>query len=68
MLNPLAPPRLKYPIAPEKRLRRFGSSSSMIYIARIFGAPVIEPPGKTARTTSIGPSPGRMFPTTVAIR
>ena len=30
----------------------------MISIARILGAPVIEPPGKTARITSTGPTPG----------
>ena len=32
-----------------------GSSSSMICMARILGAPVMDPPGKTARITSIGP-------------
>ena len=40
------------PIAPQYGPRRTGSSSSMISIARIFGAPVIDPPGKVARSTS----------------
>jgi len=35
----IVPPNPKYPTAPRRRPRRTGSSSSMISIARIFGAP-----------------------------
>ncbi|STV39487.1 Uncharacterised protein [Klebsiella pneumoniae subsp. ozaenae] len=38
---------------PHQALRRWGSSSSIISIARTFGAPVIEPPGKAARSRSL---------------
>ena len=37
----------------------------MISIVRIFGAPVIEPPGKAARTQSTADTPFRSFPRTV---
>ena len=42
--------------------RRDGSISSMISIARIFGAPLKVPAGKVARTTSPARCPGRMVP------
>ncbi len=38
---------------PHQALRRCGSSSSIISMARIFGAPVMEPPGKQARSRSL---------------
>ena len=41
-----------------------GSSSAMISIARIFGAPVTVPAGKHARSASIGRRPSRSWPTT----
>ena len=37
-------------------------------IARSFGAPVIEPPGKVARRTSARPAPGRSRPSTTETR
>ena len=37
----------------------------MISIVRRFGAPVIEPGGKQARTQSTGPSSGRSRPRTL---
>ena len=43
---------------PHQALRRCGSSSSIISIARIFGAPVMEPPGKQARSKSQACSAG----------
>src|SRR5205814_8638658 len=46
MLVSSAPVTLKYPMAPQYTPRSEGSSSAMISIARTFGAPVIEPPGK----------------------
>ena len=45
--------------------RGAGSSSSMISTARIFGAPVIEPPGNVARSSSASPTPARSVPRTV---
>ena len=36
----------------------------MISMARIFGAPVIDPPGKVARNTSASVTPGRSSPAT----
>ena len=46
--------------------RRTGSSSSMISIARIFGAPVTLPPGNTARMSSTNPTSSRRVPWIVA--
>ena len=46
------PEKLKYPITPPYGPRRVGSSSSMISIARTFGAPESVPAGKHARSTS----------------
>lgn len=52
MLVSILPQKLRYPMLPHHALRRCGSSSSMISIALTFGAPVIEPPGKAARSRS----------------
>ena len=41
--------------------------SSMMPIVRSFGAPVIEPPGKQARTHSTGVRAGSSVPVTVEI-
>ena len=41
-----------------RRRARDGSSSAMISMARTFGAPVIEPPGKAARSRSSASRPG----------
>src|SRR5687768_3559502 len=46
------PPAAMYPTAPAYGPRDTGSSSSMISIARILGAPVMVPAGKVARKTS----------------
>ena len=51
------------------RARRTGragwrSSSSMISMARIFGAPLTVPAGKVARTRSKASTPGRSRPST----
>jgi len=40
----------------------------MISIARIFGAPVIDPPGNMARITSTGPASSRRRPSTLDTR
>jgi hypothetical protein len=42
------PEKSKYPTIPAYGPRRVGSSSSMIYIARIFGAPDTVPAGNEA--------------------
>ena len=49
-----SPSRLKKPIAPPYGPRWSASSSAMISMARIFGAPVSVPAGKQARRASIG--------------
>ena len=54
----IAPSREKYPTAPEYTPRGPCSSRSMISIVRIFGAPVMEPPGNAARTASTAVLPG----------
>src|SRR5436309_595156 len=48
----MLPEKLKYPTAPAYGPRRVGSSSSMICIARILGAPDTVPAGKQALITS----------------
>src|SRR3989304_4567239 len=57
MFSSILPENPMNPIAPVYRPRAVGSTSSMISMARIFGAPVMEPPGKVARRQSIGPIP-----------
>src|SRR2546422_9185284 len=52
MPEPRLPQYDTYPTAPPYGPRWVGSSSSMISIARIFGAPVSVPAGKHARSTS----------------
>ncbi len=54
------------PTAPQYGPRRTGSSPSMIRIARTFGAPVTEPGGKAAPSSSATPIPARRRPETVA--
>ena len=53
---------------PQYTPRSVGSSSAMISMARTFGAPVIEPPGKVARSRSVAVTPGMSSPTTVETR
>jgi hypothetical protein len=53
-------------MAPQYGPRRTGSSPSMICIARIFGAPVTDPPGNVARSRSTNPTSLRNRPSTVA--
>ncbi len=59
MLRSMAPSKSNSPIAPENTPRSVGSRRLMIFMASIFGAPVIEPPGKQARSSSTGPSSSR---------
>src|SRR5919204_1014404 len=53
-----------YPTAPAYGPRRVGSISSMISMARIFGAPDTVPAGKHARRTSEAAAPPRSVPPT----
>ena len=55
------------PIPPEYGPRRTGSSSSMIWIARTFGAPLTVPTGSVARRASQQSSPARRRPVTVEL-
>ena len=54
--------------APEYGPRRTGSSVSISSIARILGAPVIEPPGNDGREEVERVAPGRSRPVTVVTR
>src|SRR5215211_3775044 len=64
-LRSARPSTVRYPSAPEYTPRALDSSSSSSSIVRIFGAPVIEPGGKHARTASIADTPDRSRPRTV---
>jgi hypothetical protein len=68
MLVSMAPQKLMYPMLPHQALRRCGSSSSIIAIARILGAPVIDPPGNAARSTSLACNAAGSFAVTVLTR
>ena len=59
MLVCIAPSGPIQPRAPVYGPRRTGSSPSRISIARIFGAPVIEPPGNVGREEVEGVATGR---------
>src|SRR3954454_14621554 len=59
-----SPPYDSQPTAPPYAPRLIGSSSSMIRIARIFGAPESVPAGRTLRSASIAPTSGRSVPAT----
>ena len=58
MLVPIAPSGPSQPAMPVYGPRRTGSSRSSSSIARIFGAPVIEPPGNEAASRSNASRPG----------
>src|SRR6266851_8566491 len=60
-----SPSRLKKPMAPPYGPRWSDSSSAMISIARILGAPVSVPAGKQARSASIGRMPACNWPSTL---
>ena len=68
MLKSIAPVADTYPMAPQYTPRGARSSSAIISIARIFGAPVIEPPGNAARNRSNPSAPSRNTPVTVETR
>lgn len=68
MLVSSSPVTLQYPTEPQQTLCADASSSAMISIARSFGAPVIDPPGKAARSISSATAPGVSWPTTVDTR
>ena len=59
------PSKPRYPIAPEYTPRGPASRASMMLNVRSLGAPVIEPPGKVARSTSMRSTSRRNVPTTV---
>ena len=56
MFSSMCPSVEMNPIAPQYGPRETGSTSSMICIARIFGAPVTLPPGNVARRSSTRPT------------
>src|SRR5947208_5513588 len=64
----IAPENAKYPTAPPYAPRRTGSSSSMISMARILGAPESVPAGKVARKASKQSRPGASVPRTLETR
>ena len=68
MLVCIAPSGPIQPMAPVYGPRRTGSSPSRISIARIFGAPVIEPPGNDAASRSKASRPSARTPVTVETR
>ena len=58
------PEKSTYPTAPAYGPRRVGSNSSMISIARIFGAPLTVPTGSAARRASNAVLPAASLPLT----
>ncbi len=68
MLVCIAPSGPIQPSAPVYGPRRTGSRPSRISMARIFGAPVIEPPGKLAASRSKASRPSASRPVTVDTR
>ena len=60
--EPRRPSGPSHAIAPQYGPRRTGSRPSMISIARILGAPVIEPPGNEAARRSKASASGRELP------
>ena len=66
--DPIAPAASIHRAAPQYGPRRTGSSASMSSIARIFGAPVTEPPGKAAARRSNASRPGASRPVIVETR
>ena len=68
MLVCIAPSGPIQPMAPVYGPRRTGSRPSRISIARIFGAPVIEPPGNEAARRSKASRSGARTPVTVETR
>ena len=64
----IAPSGPIQPSAPVYGPRRTGSSPRRISMARIFGAPVIDPPGKAAASRSNGSRPWSSRPVTVETR
>ena len=62
------PLKSTYPTTPAYGPRFTGSSSSMISIARTFGAPLTVPAGRVARKTSIAVLPGTSAPLTCDVR
>src|SRR5882672_1294776 len=65
MARSMSPLKPRYPTAPAYRPRLSGSSSSIISIARTFGAPLTVPAGNAARRTSTLSSPSRSLPSTL---
>ncbi len=68
MLVCIAPSGPNQPMAPVYGPRRTGSRPSRISIARIFGAPVIEPPGNEAASRSKASWSSSRTPVTVETR
>ena len=68
MFKSMSPVADTYPIAPQYTPRGARSSSAMICMARIFGAPVTEPPGNAARSRSNASVSSRSTPVTVETR
>src|SRR5919201_4329327 len=63
-----SPVKLRYPIPPAYTPRRSPSSSAMISMARILGAPVTVPDGKQARRASMGVQSARSLPVMLETR